>query len=62
MIIGRELLEELGIKILSDTHTMDWDKAFTPMLNSNQFNQEETLEELKKDLLYMYDPDTIEVG
>lgn len=45
MIIGRDLLEELGLKFLFDTQMMEWDNASTPMLNPDQFDQEETLEE-----------------
>ena len=60
MIIGRDLLEELGLKFLFDTQMMEWDNASTPMLNPDQFDQEETLEVLEKELLYMHDPDTTE--
>src|SRR6478672_3893359 len=34
MIIGRDLLEELGINFLFKEHLMEWDNATTPMLDS----------------------------
>ena len=38
MIIGRDLLEELGINFLFKEHLMEWDNATTPMLDPAVFN------------------------
>ena len=40
MIIGRDLLGELGINFLFKEHLMEWDNATTPMQDPDQFNQE----------------------
>ena len=40
MIIGRDLLEELGINFLFKEHLMEWDNASTPMLDPAVFNTE----------------------
>ena len=37
MIMGRDLLEELGINFLFKEHLMEWDNATTPMLDPAVF-------------------------
>ena len=59
MIIGRDLLEELGINFLFSEQMMEWDNATTPMQDPDQFN-EEFIDELEHELLYMHDPETTE--
>ena len=59
MIIGRDLLEELGMNFLFSTNMMEWDNVSTPMLDSELFDQD-NLEDLAQELLYMHDPDTTE--
>ena len=38
---------------------MEWDNATTPMIDPDQFN-EESIDELEHELLYMHDPETTE--
>ena len=59
MIIGRDLLEELGINFLFSEQMMEWDNASTPMLDPDQFNHD-NIDQLEHELLYMHDPDTTE--
>ena len=59
MIIGRDLLDELGMNFLFSTNLMEWDNASTPMLDPDLFDQD-NLDELAEELLYMHDPDTTE--
>ena len=59
MIIGRDLLDELGMNFLFSTNLMEWDNASTPMLDPDLFDQD-NLDELAKELLYMHDPETTE--
>ena len=58
MIIGRDLLEHIRIKVLFDTQMMEWNKASTLMQDPNQYDLKETLAKLEHKLLYMHDPDT----
>src|SRR5688572_3881459 len=59
MIIGRYLLEALGINFIHSTNLMEWDNASTPMLDPELFDQD-NLDELAQELLYKHDPDTTE--
>ena len=59
MIIGRDLLEELGMNFLFSTSMMEWDNASTPMLDPELFDQED-LENLAQEMLYMHDLETTE--
>jgi len=59
MIIGRDLLEELGMNFLFSSNLMEWDNASTPMLNPDLFDQD-NLDKLANEMLYMHDPDTTE--
>src|SRR5687767_11991223 len=59
MIVGRDLLDELGINFLFSENLMEWDNATTPMLDPDMFC-EEFIDELEHEILYMHDPDTTE--
>src|SRR5688500_7801881 len=59
MIIGRDLLDELGMNFLFSITLMEWDNASTPMLDPELFDQD-NLDELAQELLYMHDSDTTE--
>src|SRR5687767_5670749 len=59
MIVGRDLLDELGMNFLLSKNLMEWDNATTPMLDPDMFNQE-FINELEHEILYMHDPDTTE--
>ena len=59
MIIDRDLLKELGMNFLFSTNLMEWDNVSTPMLDPDLFDQD-NLDELANELLYMHDPDTTE--
>ena len=58
-IIGRDLLEALGINFLFKEHLMEWDNASTPMLDPAVFNND-NIDELEHEMLYIHDPDTTE--
>ena len=60
MIIGRDLLDELGMNFLFSTNLMEWDNASTPMLDPDLFDHQDNLDELAQELLYMHDLDTTE--
>src|SRR5687768_694958 len=59
MIIGRDLLDEHGMNFLFSTDLMEWDNSRQPMLDPDLFDQED-LDELVNEMLYMHDPDTTE--
>src|SRR5687767_10181655 len=59
MIIGRDLLDELGMKFLFSENLMEWDNATTPMLDPDMFC-EQFIDELEYKILYIHDPDTTE--
>jgi len=59
MIIGQDLLRELGINFLFSEQIMEWDNAMTPMQVPAQFHKE-FIDELEHELLYMHDPETTE--
>ena len=59
MIIGRDLISELGMTFCFDTLLMEWDNATTPMIDPCMFC-EELIDDLEHEILYMHDPDTTE--
>ncbi len=59
MIIGRDLISELGMTFRFDTLMMEWDNATTPMIDPCMFC-EELIDDLENEILYMHDPDTME--
>ena len=59
MIIGRDLISELGMTFHFDTLSMEQDNATTPMIDPCMFC-EELIDDLEHEILYMHDPDTME--
>jgi hypothetical protein len=59
MIIGRDLISELGMTFRFDTLMMEWDNATTPMIDPCMFC-DELIDDLENEILYMHDPDTTE--
>ena len=59
MIIGRDLISELGMTFCFDTLMMEWDNATTPMIDPCMF-WEELIDDLEHEILFMHDPDTME--
>src|SRR5688500_13588077 len=59
MIIGRDLISELGMTFWFNDHLMEWDNATTPMLDPGMFNDEH-VDQLEHEILFMHDPDTTE--
>ena len=59
MIIGRDLISELGMTFCFDNQTMEWNNATTPMLDPTMFC-EELIDGLEHELLYIHDPNTME--
>lgn len=59
MIIGRDLLDELGMNFLFSTNLMEQDNDSTSMLEPDLFDQD-ILVELACEMIYMHDADTIE--
>ena len=61
MIIGRDLISELGMTFCFDTLTMERDNATTPMIDPCMFC-EELIDDLEHEIMYMHDPDTMGAG
>ena len=59
MIIGRDLMHEVGIDLKFSTGIIEWDNAETSMLSPTAFNSE-NLEQLEKESLFIHDPVTTE--
>ena len=59
MIIGRDLLHELGIDLLFSTGEMKWDQATVPMRDPSQLRDCDTLE---NEIFSMHDPETTEAA
>jgi hypothetical protein len=57
MIIGRDLLQELGINFLFSQELMEWDFATTPMLDPQMFD-DKFITDLENEICYFHDPDT----
>ena len=57
MIIGRDLLEELGINFLFKEHLMEWDNATMPMLDPAVLKKY-FIDDLEHEFMYIHDPDT----
>ena len=60
MIIGRDLLLELGINFLFDQRLMLWDNATVAMKPPN-YLRKRSEEEFENEIQYMHDPDTTEI-
>ena len=59
MIIGRDLLEQLGIDFLFSKGMMIWDNAEVPMKPHGSFHKD-NIDAYENEVLFMYDPDTKE--
>ena len=59
MIIGRDLMHEMGLNIDFQKGRMVWDNAWVNMQNPDHF-RENLLEEFEEELFLMHDPDTTE--
>jgi hypothetical protein len=59
MIIGRDLLHELGIDLLFSTGEMKWDQATVPMRDPAHLRDCVTF---KNEIFSMHDPDTTEAA
>ena len=59
MIIGRDLLEALGMDFLFSKGIMTWDNAEVPMKPHDSFNNE-NIDAYENEVLLMHDPDTTE--
>ena len=59
MIIGRDLISELGMTFHLVTLMMEWDNATTPMVDPCMFC-DELIDDLEHEILYMHDPNTME--
>ena len=58
MIIGRDLMHEIGIDILFSTAQLCWDNATIPM-KPYKMVTEKTTEEMEEEILFSSDPNTI---
>lgn len=59
MIIGRDLMVELGIDIKFSTGEMTWDNSSIPLRDVNCLS-DENIDQLEKEIFFMEDPDTID--
>ena len=60
MIIGRDLLLELGINFLFDQQLMVWDNATVTMKSSDYLSSRKA-EDFNKEIQFMHDPDTTDI-
>jgi hypothetical protein len=60
MIIGRDLLEELGINFLFSQGIITWDNASIPMHNPSWLDASR-IDDLEKEIFSMHNPATTEV-
>ena len=59
MIIGRDLLHELGIDLLFSLGVMKWDNATVPMRDPAQLRDTE-IDAFEAEIFSMHDPETTE--
>ena len=59
IIIGRDLMHEIGLEMSFQTGRMTWDNAWINMQDPDLF-KEGSVEEFEKELFMMHDPDTTE--
>ena len=57
MIIGRDLMHDLGINLLFDTAEISWDNARIKMIQPSSLT-DDWVTDLEKEILYAHDPDT----
>ena len=60
MIIGRDLLHELGIDFSFSKQLMVWDNA-TVAMKTSDYLSERIMDEFEKELQFMHDPETTEI-
>ena len=61
MIIGRDLLSELGIDLLFSSGEMKWEQAIVPMRDPSQLQPTE-IDALENEIYSMHDPDTTDAA
>ena len=59
MIIGRDIMQSLGINLLFDTSEITWDNAKVKM-QSSKILRGDWLDTLEQELLFAHDPDTMD--
>ena len=59
MIIGRDLLDKLGINFLLSQNLMEWDGATTPMIDPDRLGSD-SIDYLEMEIFYIGDPLTTE--
>ena len=59
MIIGRDLISELGMSFRFNDYLMEWDNATISMQNPKIFDLD-SREDIAKEMYMMHDPDTTE--
>ena len=62
MIIGRDLLHELGIDLMFSLGVMKWDNATVPMRDPSTLRSLESIDTLENEIFSMHDPDTTEAA
>ena len=60
IIIGRDLLAELGINFLFDKRVMVWDNS-SVLMKSHDYLSERKLDDFEKEIQFMHDPDTTDI-
>ena len=60
MIIGRDILHELGIDLLFSTAEMKWDNVVIPMQPMSKLTQN-WADEIENEILFSHDPITTDV-
>ena len=61
MIIGRDLLTELGIDLMFSSGEMKWEQAFVPMRDPSQLRDSE-IATLENEIFSMHDPETTDAA
>src|SRR5210317_893140 len=60
MIIGRNLLQEIGLDFLFSQGLMTWEKASVPM-KGDEYWSSQNIDENKLNLSFLQDPDTTKI-
>jgi hypothetical protein len=61
MIIGRDLLHELGIDLLFSLGVMNWDNATVPMRDPSQL-RDSNIDDFEDEIFSMHDPTTTDTA
>ena len=59
MMIGRDLLQELGMNFLFKERLMVWDNASVPMQDPANFHRQ-WIDRFEQEIMFVQDPDTID--